>query len=81
MNTGIRKRGGRSEARGAQSRIQASNMADRIIQGIDNPRKVRKRQPNKHEIREMLSQAYKAVENFPDSMAAQKRLQQLLAIG
>jgi hypothetical protein len=76
----IRKRGGRSEARGAQSRIQSSKMAERIIQGIDNPRRFQPRQPNKYEIREMISQAYKAVENFPDSISAQKRLQMLLSL-
>lgn len=71
----VRKRGGRAEARGGKNKIQASEMADRIIHNMENPRKpYRPRVPSKQELEHMVQQAQACVLNHPDSVAAKRRL-------
>lgn len=75
-----RKRGGRAEARGAKSKIQASRRVGDIIREIDEPTPKRKPyKPGRYELDHMITQAHEAMTNHPDSVSAKRRYEALLA--
>ena len=76
--TAKNKSGGRCQARGAKTRIQASHMHERLIDGIEKPRRTPKpRIPTKSELLDMIAQTKAATICHPDSVTAQRRLQAL----
>lgn len=74
----VRARGGRASARGATVRYQMRAKTDKLIDSFDKPT-ITQRLPNRHEINDLLNQAHEAIRNFPDSITAQRRLNQLQA--
>lgn len=71
----VRIRGGRAAARGAQARIKASKMQDRIINNMDKKNNLRM---TTEQFIDAITQANIAYHNFPESVAAKNRLEQLL---
>jgi hypothetical protein len=53
---------------------------ERIAEAIDRPKAIPKfHKPNKHEVEHLITQAYEALVNFPDSVAAKRRYEGLVA--
>lgn len=74
----VRARGGRASARGATVRSNMSLKTDKLIDSFDKPPHTYRR-PNRHELKDLLNQAIEALENFPDSVSAQRRVVALQA--
>jgi hypothetical protein len=71
----VRARGGRAIARGATVRHNLRAQTDKLIDSFDKP--TYNLLPNRHEINDLINQAREAMRNFPDSISAQRRLNQL----
>jgi hypothetical protein len=76
----VRVRGGRSAARGATVRFAMRQKTEKIVKDIDCPKLTPKvRKPSRYDVDYLITQAHEAMVNFPDSVAARKRYDGLVA--